>query len=103
MNKDFNMRHFLAALAFAGMSLSATGAIAGERTIKLAVEGLGCPSCYFIVERSIARVRGVKSVDLSVETNIATVTFDDAMASAQAISNATDANGFPSTIIEHAS
>ncbi len=97
------MRHLLAALTFAGMTLSATGAIAGEQTIKLAVEGLGCPSCYFIVERSIARVPGVKSVDLSVETNIATVTFDDTMTSAAAVSNATDANGFPSTVIEHAS
>ena len=97
------MKNLLAALAFAGMTLSATGALAGERTVKLAVEGLGCPRCYFIVERSIAKVPGVKSVDLSVETNIATVTFDDAMASAEAISNATDANGFPSTIIEHAS
>ncbi len=97
------MKHFLAALALAVMSLSATGAIAGEQTIKMAVEGLGCPSCYFIVERSIARVPGVKSVDLSVETNIATVTFDDTMTSAAAVSNATDANGFPSTIIDHAS
>lgn len=97
------MRHLLAALTFAGMTLSVTSAIAGEQTIKLAVEGLGCPSCYFIVQRSIARVPGVKSVDLSVETNIATVTFDDTMASAEAISNATDANGFPSKIIEHAS
>ena len=97
------MKHFLAALALAAMSLSATGATAGERTIRLAVEGLGCPSCYFIVERSIARLPGVKSVDLSVETNIATVTFDDTMTSAAAVSNATDANGFPSTIIDHAS
>ncbi len=97
------MKHFLAALALAAMSLSATGATAGEQTIRLAVEGLGCPSCYFIVERSIARVPGVKSVDLSVETNIATVTFDDTMTSAAAVSNATDANGFPSTIIDHAS
>lgn len=97
------MKHFLAALALAAMSLSATGATAGEQTIRLAVEGLGCPSCYFIVERSISRVPGVKSVDLSVVTNIATVTFDDTMTSAAAVSNATDANGFPSTIIDHAS
>ncbi len=97
------MRHFLAALTFAFASLSVTTALAGEQTITLAVEGLSCPSCYFIVKRSIARVPGVNSVDLSVVTNIATVTFDDTIASAEAISNATDANGFPSKIIEHAS
>ena len=97
------MKHLLAALAIAGTSLSATGAMAAEQTIKLAVDGLGCPSCYFIVQRSIARVPGVKSVDLSVETNIATVTFDDTMASPEAVSNATDANGFPSKIITPAS
>jgi len=97
------MKHLLAALAFVGMSLSVTGALAGERTVKLAVDGLGCPACYFIVERSIARVPGVKSVDLSVETNIATVKFDDTMTSATAVSNATDANGFPSMIIKPAS
>ena len=93
------MRHILTALAFAGMSLSVSGAFAAERTISLAVEGLSCPSCFFIVKHSIARVPGVKSVDLSAETEIATVTFDDAMTSAAAVSNATIANGFPSKII----
>ncbi len=97
------MRRLLAALALAATSLSATAALADERTIKLAIEGLACPACYFIVETSIDRIAGVKSVDLSVVTNIATVTFDDTMTSAQAISAATDANGFPSTIIEPSS
>ena len=101
------MRHLLAALTFAFTSLSVSTAFAGEQTIKLAVEGLGCPSCYFIVKRSIARVPGVNSVDLfydaKYEAEVATVTFDDTITSAEAVSNATDANGFPSTIIEHAS
>ena len=97
------MRHLLAALAFVGMSLSATGVLAGERTVKLAVDGLACPACYFIVQRSIARVPGVKSVDLfyddKFEAEVATVTFDDTMTSAEAVANATDANGFPSKIL----
>jgi mercuric ion binding protein len=101
------MKHLLAALAIAGTSLSATGAMAAEQTIKLAVDGLGCPGCYFIVKRSIARVPGVKAVDLFYDANfeaeVATVTFDDTMASAEAISNATNANGFPSKILAPAS
>ena len=89
MKKLFGMAVLLGSLVAAG------GAVAGERTVKLAVENMTCASCPFIVKQSMAAVPGVTRVDVSLEAKTATVTFDDDKTSADAIAAASTNVGYP--------
>ncbi len=42
-----------------------------QQTIKLS--GLTCPACKKVTEKRIGRIDGVSSVDVSLETGIATI------------------------------
>lgn len=75
-------------------------AIAAEQSVRLAVDNMTCASCPYIVKKSMAAVDGVLTVDVSFETEIATVTFDDAKTSVQAIAAASGAVGFPATPVD---
>ncbi|SMF26514.1 mercuric ion binding protein [Tistlia consotensis] len=87
------MKQFLAALAGA-LALS-TAAMAAERTVTLTVENMTCASCPYIVKKSMEAVPGVAQVAVSYETKTATVTFDDAKTSVDAIAGASASNGYP--------
>ena len=75
-------------------------ALAGERTVRLAVENMDCAACPLIVKQSLARVPGVTKVEVSYARKTASVTFDDAKASVAALIQATTKSGYPSRVQE---
>lgn len=87
------------ALAALGLILMGGGALAAERTVTLAVDGMTCASCPYIVKRTLAGVPGVSEVTVSFETRTAVVTFDDARTGPAALTEATAGVGFPSRLL----
>jgi len=84
------------AIGLAALLLSALSAIAGEKTVTLAVENMTCAACPYIVKQSLAEVPGVIRADVSFEDNTAAVTFDDTKTDLAVITAATADVGFPS-------
>jgi periplasmic mercuric ion binding protein len=90
----------ISASAFAALAaiLSVCSALAGEKTVTLNVDNMYCASCAPVVKKSLARVEGVTKVEVSRETNTATVTFDDAKTSVVTLIEATTNAGYPSRL-----
>lgn len=86
------------AAGIAGLLLAVAPALAGERTVALAVDNMTCATCPFIVKRALAAVPGVIAVEVSFEDRAARVTFDDARADLSDLTAATAAIGFPSRL-----
>ena len=93
------MKRYLAGAVVAATLLSAAAALAVERTVTLAVEGMTCASCPYIVKQVLAGVSGVRAVDVSFEEKKAVVTFDDGKTNAAALTAATSNVGFPSRLM----
>lgn len=74
---------------------SSVTVVAAERTVTFAVANMTCASCPFIVRQSMAAVKGVDRVRVSLEAKSATVTFDDAKTTPAAIAAASAKAGFP--------
>ncbi len=94
------MRMKLAVLALPVAAALAGGAASAERTVTLRVENMTCSLCAPTVKKSLARVPGVIRVEVSAETETATVTFDDAKTSTSALTAATKGAGYPSRLAE---
>ncbi len=73
----------------------ASPALSAEQTVTLSV-GLWCPSCTYIVTRTLQGVDGVLNVRVSYEDQVAVVTFDDDKTDVTALTEATASVGFPS-------
>jgi len=71
-------------------------AAANERTVTLRVDGMYCPSCPYIVRRSLAAVPGVRDVSVSYRNKTAVVTFDETLTNVAALTGATTEMGYPS-------
>ncbi len=80
--------------------LTVTPAHAGDQTTTLKVEGMTCASCPYQVKKSLTGVEGVKAAEVSLETKLATVTYDDAKTDVPALTAATAGAGFPSSPVE---
>jgi len=80
--------------------LVSSAALAGERTVTLAVDKMTCASCPYIVKQALTRVSGVKRADVSFQEKSATVTFDDAVTGVAGLTKATADVGFPSHVVE---
>jgi mercuric ion binding protein len=93
------MRNALRVLAAAATVLVAGSAAATERTVTLAVDNMTCETCPPIVRKSLVRVAGVAKADVSAESHTATVVFDDAVASVDALVAATTKAGYPSRVV----
>jgi len=97
------MKNTLTAILLASAMFSSTMLMAAEQTIKLAVPGMTCVSCPFIVKEAISRVNGIKSVEATMDDRSATVTFDDQITNLEEITRATANVGYPSTLFDSAS
>ncbi len=94
------MKKTISTLAL-GLGLLLSGAaLAAERTVTLAVENLTCPTCPYIVKKTLSRVPGVTDVAVSLKDKTAEVTFDDSRASVDALTQATGNAGYPSQLVE---
>lgn len=94
------MKQLLANAATLGMLAFAPAAVAAERTAVLAVENMTCASCPYIVRKAMEGVSGVSGVTVSYEKMTATVTFDDAKTTVDAIAQASADTGFPAKPIQ---
>ena len=81
-------------LAALGLLFSSP-ALAGERTVTLAVQNMYCADCPFIVRKSLEAVPGVTGVVVSYKDKTAVVTYDDAKADVAALTAATTKAGYP--------
>lgn len=94
------MKTLITTMAIITASLISQIALAAEKSITLAVEGMTCVSCPYIVEQTLASVPGVNDVDVSFPEKTATVTFDDSKTNVAALTDATANMGYPSRLIE---
>jgi mercuric ion binding protein len=92
--------HAAAVLLTLVFSLSA--AQAADTTVVLSVSNASCELCAPIVKRSLARVAGVKAVDVKqagqMADPVATIRFDDAITNVSALIAATTNAGYPSRL-----
>lgn len=93
------------ALASAGaLSMVAAGPLAAQsktvqatvvETRTFAVDNMTCALCPLTVKTAMERVEGVRSVAVDFDARTATVTFDPAVATADAIAAASTNAGYP--------
>ncbi|MCH8237746.1 MAG: mercury resistance system periplasmic binding protein MerP [Proteobacteria bacterium] len=94
------MKKPFAAAAIAAAILINGHALAAQRSVTLAVAGMTCVSCPYIVKQTLAGISGVNTVEVSFKEKKATVTYDDGKTSIAALTAATANVGFPSRVIE---
>jgi mercuric ion binding protein len=85
----------LVALTAAATSMPAAAA---EKTVVLSVPGMNCAACPITVRKALQKVDGVRAVKATLEPPRATVTFDDAKTTPDALTKATTNAGYPSTL-----
>ncbi|TCT07051.1 mercury resistance system periplasmic binding protein MerP [Paralcaligenes ureilyticus] len=71
---------------------------AATQTITLSVPGMTCAACPLTVKAALSKVEGVSKTTVVFDKREATVTFDNAKTSAQALMRATGNAGYPSTL-----
>jgi mercuric ion binding protein len=89
------MKTYLSAFALIASMMATPAAVPAERTITFAVDNMTCASCPYVVKTSMAAVPGVTTVAVSFEARTATVTFDDAKTTPNAIATASMNAGYP--------
>jgi mercuric ion binding protein len=82
----------------ATLLILATPAWAVPKTVTLSVPTMDCPVCPITVKKALSKVPGVSQADVNFDQREATVTFDDAKTTAEALTKATKAAGYPSTV-----
>lgn len=96
----------LAAATASLLMLSPWAVQAAEKTVVLKVANANCELCAPIVKKSLARVPGVKAVDVKqadkMADPIATVTFDDTVTNVPALIAATTNAGYPAQLAQSA-
>ncbi|CAJ0723258.1 mercury resistance system periplasmic binding protein MerP [Ralstonia pickettii] len=89
------MQKLLAAIALTAVVAPVWAA---TQTITLSVPGMTCAACPITVKKALSKVEGVSHVDVTFEKREAVVTFDDAKASVQKLTKATEDAGYPSSV-----
>ena len=91
-----SLSRVLAILVFLPVLLGGSlPALSAERTVTLSVD-MWCPSCPYIIKRTLAQVPGVLEVKVSFDDQVAIVRFDDGRTSVTELTQATANVGFPS-------
>ena len=90
------MNKFLAHATVAMGIVASSAAVAGDKTVTLAVNNMDCAACPSIVKGSLEAVPGVAKVAVSFKDKTATVIYDDAKADVNQLTLATTKAGYPS-------
>ncbi len=85
-------------LSATALALIMAPAWAVTRTATLSVPGMTCPACPITVKKALGKVDGVTAIKVNFEKREAIVTFDDAKASLQQLTDATTNAGYPSQV-----
>lgn len=87
-------------MAMAGLMFGFSSALADERTVTLVVEKMTCALCPITVSKAIEHVAGVRDVTVDFASKQATVRYDDAVTTWQAIAEASANAGYPAAKAE---
>ena len=82
------------------IALTSLTAFAQPQTVTLEVPTMNCVTCPFTVKKALQNVEGVSKAEVTLETKLAVVTFDDEKTSVEALTEATKNAGYPSAIKE---
>jgi periplasmic mercuric ion binding protein len=82
------------------LALTSLTAFAAPKTVTLEVPTMNCVTCPFTVKKALKNVEGVSKAEVTYETKLAVVTFDDEKTTAKALTEATTNAGYPSTLKE---
>ena len=93
------MDKILAAIALIAVTAPAWAA---SRTVMLSVPTMDCPVCPITVTKALNKVPGVSQTKVTFAKRLATVTFDDAKTSVEALTRATKDAGYPSVFTGNA-
>jgi periplasmic mercuric ion binding protein len=77
------------------VALLAQPALAAQRSATFSVSNMTCPLCPITVKSAISQVPGVISVEVNRDLARATVSYDDAQATTDAIAAASTNAGYP--------
>lgn len=83
---------------FTTLLMMAGAVVAAPQTVTLDVQNMTCAVCPLTVKKALERVTGVQQVTVDYASKTATVHFDDAIASSDKLTEATQAAGYPSTV-----
>ena len=90
------MNKFLVLTLGAALAVPAWSA---SRTVTLSLPTMDCPVCPITVKKALTKVPGVVQTDVNFDKREATVTFDDARTTPEALTRATKDAGYPSTVV----
>lgn len=80
------------------LSLFSLSAFAKQQTVTLEVPTMNCVTCPFTVKKALQNVEGVSKAEVTFETKLAIVSFDDEKTNIKALTEATTNAGYPSSI-----
>jgi mercuric ion binding protein len=79
-------------------------ALAAEpRTVTLGVEHMTCPACPITVRKALSQVAGVSASTVDMQAHTATVTFDPARTTPEALAAAVSQAGYPARVLRDGS
>ena len=78
--------------------LASTPLFAASQSVTLDIPGMDCPVCPITIKKTLNNVAGVSQAAVNFETRQATVTFDDAKTTVDALIKATTNAGYVSTL-----
>lgn len=87
-------------VVFSVGTLSTIQAWAASQTVTLSVPTMNCALCPITVKKALTQVPGVRQAEVNFDKRLATVTFDDSRTSVDALTQATEDAGYPSTLKE---
>jgi mercuric ion binding protein len=95
----FGAAGLLSATAFTTLAAqSTTAGVTATQTATLAVENMTCALCPVTVKKAMEQVKGVHSVGIDFAAKTATVVFDPAVTSVEAIAAASANAGYPAAL-----
>ena len=73
---------------------------AATQTVTLSVPGMTCAACPITVKKALAKMPGILEVKVDLNSQSATVTFDDREVTPGQLTEATTHAGYPATVLE---
>lgn len=95
------MRQVVMLIAMLALSGTWSLAQAAEQTRTFAVAKMTCPVCPVTVRKAIEKIDGVTSVNVDLDAKTATVRFDDAVTTTDAVAAASTNAGYPAHLIDN--
>ncbi len=90
------MKIFVTVIAL--LAVLSAPAWAATQTVTLSVTGMTCKACPITIKKALNKVEGVEHIEVNSEKKEALVTFDDAKTTVEALLEATNNAGYPSTV-----